>query len=92
MTSTGFFFTQCLSDSGAIRNSCRQDWLKSHEGGTEDEFKVYWLGLPEEEIMVRVVASFFFRYIHHFVSIPVVETGGFCEGMSNLVSVLKKTN
>jgi len=58
----------------------------------EDEFKVYWLGLPEEEITVRVVASFFFRCIHRFVSIPAVETGGFCEGTSNLVSVLKKTN
>ena len=61
----GFFlqgFTRCFSDS-AIRNLCRQDWLKSHEGGMEDEFKAYWLGLPEEEIKVCVVASFFQVYL-----------------------------
>ncbi|KAI0277095.1 hypothetical protein BC826DRAFT_1113951 [Russula brevipes] len=37
--------SDCISD----KNLCRQDWLKSHEGGTEDEFRAHWLGLPEED-------------------------------------------
>ncbi|KAI0282449.1 hypothetical protein BC826DRAFT_1110770 [Russula brevipes] len=39
-----------VSDSISDKNLCRQDWLKSHQDGTEDEYKTYWLSLPEQEI------------------------------------------
>jgi len=29
---------------------CRQDWVKTHEGEGEKEFKAYWNGLSEEGI------------------------------------------
>jgi hypothetical protein len=55
VTSISFVFSRCFADC-AIRNLCRQDWLKTHEGGTEDDFKAYWLGLSVEQIAVRVPA------------------------------------
>jgi hypothetical protein len=58
------------------------DWLKSHEGGTENDFKLYWLSLPEEEIKVCIVA--FFKLSHHFMSILALETSGHCTGTSSL--------
>jgi hypothetical protein len=46
---------------------------------------VYWLGLVEEEIKVHFVVVFpRCSESHHFASIPAVETGGCCAGMSNL--------
>jgi hypothetical protein len=58
VTSISFVFSRCFADC-AIRNLCRQDWLKTHEGGTEDDFKAYWLGLSVEQIVVRVPAFLF---------------------------------
>jgi hypothetical protein len=78
------FFTQRFSDS-TTRNLCRQDWLKSHEAGTEDDFKTYWLSLAEEEVKVCVVAVFENSHQHHRVaSIPAVETGSCRAGTSSL--------
>lgn len=39
-----------VSESISDKNLCRQDWLKSHLDGTENQFKAHWLGLPKEEI------------------------------------------
>ena len=58
VTSISFVFSRCFADC-AIRNLCRQDWLKTHEGGTEDDFKAYWLSLSVEQIAVRVPAFLF---------------------------------
>ena len=72
------FFTRCLSNN-AIRNLCRQDWLKSHEDGTEDQFKAYWLSLPEEEIKVRVL-SLSSLFSHRFNFLSAMEGDGCCAG------------
>ena len=53
------FFTRRFLSDHCPRNLCRQDWLKAHEGGTEEDFKVYWNGLSEEEIKVRLISSSF---------------------------------
>ena len=57
VTSMSFVFSRCFPDC-TIRNLCQQDWLKTHEGGTEDDFKAYWLSLLVEQIAVHVPAFF----------------------------------
>ena len=47
-----------FSSDHPTRNLCRQDWIKTHEGGTEDDFKSYWNGLSEEGIKVRFISLF----------------------------------
>ena len=51
-----------------LETLCQQDWIKTHKGGTEWEFKAYWNGLSEEEIKVCLTSSFFlcpwFIYIY----------------------------
>lgn len=42
-----------------MRNLCRQEWIKTHLRGTEDDFKAYWNGLAGEEIQVHSTPSFF---------------------------------
>ena len=83
VTSKGFFFAWHFSD-GSGRNLCRQDWLKSHKGGTEDGFKSYWLSLPEEEINVCTISCFMVS--HRFMSTLAVEKSGHHTGTSSLCS------
>ena len=54
-----FFRTSLFSSDHCTRNLCWQDWIKTHEVGTEEEFKAYWNGLSEEEIKVCLIPFFF---------------------------------
>jgi hypothetical protein len=54
-----FFHALLFFSDHCIRNLCWQDWMKTHEGGTEEEFKANWNGLSEEEIKVHLISSFF---------------------------------
>ena len=58
VTSMSFVFSRCFPDC-TIRNLCWQDWLKTHEGGTEDDFKAYWLSLSVELVFKGPVQSGF---------------------------------
>jgi hypothetical protein len=62
---------------------CRQDWIKTHEGGIEEEFKAHWNGLSEEEIKVGSAVhliSFFSCFPDYSISILAVETSGYGGG------------
>ena len=57
-----------FSSDHLTRNLCRQDWIKTHEGGTEEDFKSYWNGLSEEEIKVCLISLFCVSLIYLYPS------------------------